>query len=80
MANIANAHRSHCARLTEAQAAEAGGVTAATWRVYEATGRGRRSRPMVKFAGVYSVNLDWRKVCFKGASFMSGRTLPTTTG
>ncbi len=44
--------------LTEAEAAKAAGVTIGTWRRYEAGGR-VRTRAMVKFCGLYSVNLDW---------------------
>lgn len=55
-------HRLRTARiavgLTEEQAAKAAGITVVTWRRYERGGR-IRTQAMVRFAGMYSVNLDW---------------------
>ena|SRR5205085_5656754 len=45
--------------LTEEQAAAAAGRTVATWRKYEATGKGNCTGAMLVFAKRYDVKLDW---------------------
>ena len=45
--------------ITEAQAAAVAGRTVDTWRKYEATGKGRCTQAVVRFAAQYHVSLDW---------------------
>jgi transcriptional regulator with XRE-family HTH domain len=45
--------------ITEAQAATAAGCSVDTWRKYEATGKGRCTIPVCRFARHHNVSLDW---------------------
>ncbi|MFY9840001.1 MAG: helix-turn-helix transcriptional regulator [Xanthobacteraceae bacterium] len=45
--------------ITEQQAADVFGVTLRTYRKYEAGGRQRSAKPVVRFADKYNVSPDW---------------------
>jgi transcriptional regulator with XRE-family HTH domain len=46
-------------KLTEAEAAAAADVTVRTWRGWEAGKRHKSMEPILRFAKIYNVSLDW---------------------